>query len=210
MMNILNGRMRVRLGICLAFFLSLLWASAALAQAQLHTIKLKVSGVEASCAIGSFSFDKSGVAAGSSGTTNTATVTVTGPNCAVGLNAGTYTGTLTVYVNNVVVQKGTPSAPLDQGKNVTAISGTLTGTGGRTITFQGTSTDNTTQYAVVGPTSAFQPGGGPSGTTTPGSYYVYASATVNGTPVPEPSMLWLVSAALGAMWLVRRRPGRSA
>lgn len=179
-----------RLGSLLLLGLGL--ASAGPALADTYNILLKPPGstTPATCASGSFTFSKT--SAGSFSVP--ATVQLSG-NC-LGLGNGSFGTTLTVIVENVTINGQ------NQGPNVVGLSGLLTqatGNNPSTIAFQYSAGSASTSTPLR--TTTYTDQNGNNTITTNGAYHV---VNINALNVPEPSALWLVVAALGALVVVRR------
>lgn len=182
----------------------------ALALAVPYTIILKVGNplvpVASPCsALGSFDFNKTVV--GTFPVTNPQVVLSGDCSAQLGLQAGTYSGALMVYVSNVT------SNGQDQGPNVVGISGNLTLNGvpfandtTNRMTFNGGSAPQSAAVGVV--TFRNAPlGGFGSNPGIIGGYYVVNNANLT---VPEPGVLVLLATALGALLLVARRRSPAA
>jgi hypothetical protein len=190
-MNKYFGWIRLRLGWVLLLIAGVFGPATAFADT--YTIYLKTGSpattlVPTTCAVGSFTFTKSGAG---SFLASSPTVTIFTNNCVASLGADTYNSTtdLLVHVDNV-------NNGQDQGLNVVGISGTLRHGGDQTerLVFSYSGTPSATP---TGPVTYFQT----NGNSTVGAYYVVNDKNLL---VPEPGMLWLVLAALGALFMTRR------
>jgi hypothetical protein len=199
-----------------AGLLGVMFAVSGSAMAANYNIILKdAAGEQLSCATGGFfNFNKS-----TAGSFPIPGASVTLGNCPTtfvpSIANGPYTGTPNVVVENVTLNKpGTDgqNEPLNQGPNVVGLTGTLQ----YATTAPGTcaGTGNSTQpktYTIAFAYAAGSPN--PAGRTytitcegpgsfTPitGQYHVRNLAN----PIPEPQMLWLALAGLGALVMSRR------
>lgn len=197
-----------------AGLLGVLLAASGSAMAASYNIILKDSaGAPLSCASGGFTFNKSTAGAfPASG----ASVALAGCTFVPGIANGPYTpGALNVVVENVTLNKpgtGGQNEPLDQGPNVEGLTGTLQYATTAPGTCAGTgSTAVTKTYTIAfayaagsqnsaGRTYTITCAGPGSFTPLTGQYHVRNLAN----PVPEPEMLWLALAGLGALVMSRR------
>ncbi len=175
------------------------WAAAAT-----YNIVLKAPNA-VTCARGSFSFTKT--VAGSfpisfvdaTPTPSVNTLTVDSNNCIGGVQAGNYTGSLNVVVENVTLNGQA------QGPNVVGLVGTLTkGNGNNTdsVAFNYTAGSASTGSPIRPLTLTDQ--NGSNSTTTTGTYFLF-----NTNNVPEPGALWLVGLGLAGAYLASRSRRRA-